>query len=509
MSHYRSAARFGMLTSVIASSVITFGCGGTTSLSTSATDSLNPNTASVNPSSVSQIAASTKLLPSIPATVAVMNIDSPPTVSSPTVSSPTVSSPTVSTEGGALLKESNVTGPGRYIGSFRVPIVTGPHPYNWSGEAGWGGPGTVVWYNENGDLGKGSLIMAGRAAGGASYLTEISVPDQSTLDTSGNASSMGRAQFLVPAPYFFDLSAGRSSQTAPGDGNGVVSGGVFIADGNLYQNWGSFYQGVQTTATYFKKSGTDVTSGQTSGPFVFSSVLIDKQNAVQTTPIWYRGVVAQVPTEWQAALGGRYIQSQAEYSNSSPTGYGPALFSFDPRDIGAINPVPNQAILGYSPSNPIESEGLCSKHKFWTRHLSSVSGTVFPKGSSSVIVSASVGLGVYDYGTPGQVGQCGTVIIDPVGAHKGYHAYPYVIRFMAYNASELRAVKEGLKNAYDLKPYATWDYRFPGAPPESQEPTLGYHAMAYDSVNNRLFIIERETARAYADPLIHVYKLSF
>ena len=376
MTNYAFAFRNGALSGVIATSMMSFGCGGAGNLSGNNSDASYTTPALVKSLELTSISSASMLTNSTMQNDAVTTASSSPVPTTDAVTKSTVTTSTASSDSGVLLQEENVTGPGRYIGSFRVPLVNGPNPYNWSGAAGWSAPGTVVWYNENGNKGKGSLVMAGRAAGSASYLTEISVPDQSSLDATGNATSMRRAQFLVPAPYFFDLSAGQSNQTAPGDGNGVISGGVFIADGNIYQNWGSVYQGIQTTATYFKKAGTDITSGQTSGPFAFSSEIIDKQNAVRTSPIWYRGVVAEIPSEWQSALGGRYIQSQTEYSNSSPTGYGPALFTFDPRNIGSMNPVPNKTILGYSPNNPIEAEVLCARHKLWTRHLSSVSGTV-------------------------------------------------------------------------------------------------------------------------------------
>jgi hypothetical protein len=400
-----------------------------------------------------------------------------------------------------LLAENNVTGSGRYLGSFRVPVVSGSDPYNWSGSSGRGAPGSVIWYKETGANGSGSLIIGGRATSGASFLTEISIPVN--LDNSGNVENMPRASFLVSSPYFFDLSSGRSIATAPGDSNGIVSGGVFISDGNLYQNWGSFYQGALTTSTYFKKTGTDVAAGSTTGPFAFAPVIVDSTLSVSTTPVWYRGVVSSIPSDWQSVLGGRFIQSQAQYSNSSPMGYGPALFAFDPSDIGASDKVPNQVLLAYTDSHPIEPQIQCVKHSSWTRGVSRADGTIFPSGSGTVLVSSVVGMGVYQYGTPGQIGSCGEVIVDPLSSDKGYHSYPYVIRFLAYSADDLAKVKSGIKKPYDLRPYSTWNYSFPGYSGES----VGDHAMAYDDVAKRLFIVERETSRTVSDPIIHVYQL--
>jgi hypothetical protein len=523
---------FRFTTLVLATAIgnVLYGCGGVsatdqllgtsqliaTGISNSATavgDSALPLSANSLTSALATTSTQNALVAETSAKIAPSSTNAPASIATP-FNADTQINPVTTSDGqslpSVLLQSINVTDMARYLGTFRMPIASGPNPYNFSGADGWGG-GAIAWFKESGNNGRGSLIVAGRAAAGASYLTEITIPLSKDLSQDASAADIVRASFLVPAPYFFDLAKGQSASTAPGDSNWVVSGGVFVANGNIYQNWGSFYYGLNTTATHFMKTGENLESGTTSGPFSFESKSIDLSSGVNTYALWYRGANAKVPAEWTVHMGGEMLQGQSQFSNTSPMGYGPAIFGFSPSNIGLVSPVPNTALLGYSETNPIESQGVCQTNDLWMRGVSSVSGIAFPSGSSSILISTLIGKGTKTYGSPDELdtapghSNCGLFIVDPIIRDKGYHAYPYINQILAYNANDLKAVKEGSKKPYEIKPYATWSYKFPGL----DSTDYARMSMAYDDKNRRLFVIERESTRTTSEPLVHVYQLAF
>jgi hypothetical protein len=398
----------------------------------------------------------------------------------------------------------------QYLGAFRLPIASGANPLNWSGSDGLGAPGTVVWYNEEGDGGAGSLLIGGRSGNNASWLAEVSIP--ATLEPTGNTTNLNsnpahRGVFLSPEPRFFDMSGGQSALTSPGDINGVVSGGVYMHGGNIYQNWGRLYQS-GSDPTHFRKTGTALDSGTITGPFAFASVPLP--DGYVTIPLWYRGPNALIPAAWQTALNGSMLQAQTQYSNQVPMGFGPALFSFNPAHVGTVSPVPNNLLLAYTTENPIEQLISGQRPDFWVRGASQVSGVAFPSGSRSVLMTYRGNNGPVTYGSPGEFDEQGSglFIYNPASTNKGYHAYPNTPRLLAYDANDLKDVRDGARLSHTLKPYAAWDLVFPGAPPESVEFSKGHTSMAYDDAGKRLFIFERETSRSTSQPICHVYRVN-
>jgi hypothetical protein len=418
---------------------------------------------------------------------------------------PTLGAP--NTAGGGvlpLLYEANVTGAGRYLGAFRVPAAAGANPLNWSGSSGASG-GRAVWYKPEGNAGSGSLIISGRDVGtNQGYLSEISIP--TTLNTTGVVASMPRGSFLTPDPYFFDISGspGNQQAIAPTDGNGIVTCGVFTYDGNLYQNFKAFYQDL-TEYSYFKRTGTSVNGGSVSGPFRFNNQSFD---GITLRPGWYTGPVCSVPTSWQGFLGGVMLQGNWQMSNPEPQGNGPFMASFNPNNIG-VTPAANNILLGYTTAHPLSTSANCATSD-WQRSIDYVSGMAFPTGSRTVLVIGRHGLGIRQYGTPGEVDEtgCGIVIYDPVSGDKGWHAYPYKYTVWAYDANDLLDVKNGVKLPYQVTPYSTWNITFPGQDPDSTN--VANCAACFDSVSNRLFFIERESPRCQAilEPIIHVFQVT-
>src|SRR5262249_39590976 len=88
------------------------------------------------------------------------------------------------------------------------------------------------------------------------------------------------------------------------------------------------------------------------------------------------------------------------------------------------------------------------------------------------------------------------------------HSYggKYAWQAWAYDAKDLVAVKNGKKNPWDLKPYATWNFGFPIP---NGEKYMG--GVAFDPSSGRLYFSElrQDTTDRYAyAPLIQVFQLS-
>lgn len=412
----------------------------------------------------------------------------------------TVSSNSVASSGSVdstLIYKKNFS----YLGAFRVPVAAGANPLNWSGTDN-ASAARAVFYRADGNGGLGSLILSGRNADTPSaYLTEISIP--TTLDTTGVVASMTRASFLTPSPYFFDVTSGQMADitSPPGDPNGIASQAAFIYNGNIYQNYKSSYQSTAVN-TYFKRSGTSLNAGTTSGPYRFAYGTLDG-NTLSAN--WFGGPACAIPSAYQASLGGPMLQGNWQMSNPEPEGYGPFLSVFDPDSLNSTNS-PNQVVLGYSTAHPMTTTATFA-YSDWQRSISYISGMAFPSGSKSVLMAGVYGAGRRQYGNPFFIDESNNGLIYP-GANKGWHSYPRYYAVYAFNADDLVAVKAGTKNPYDVTPYALWSIEFPGQ--DSYLFNGANCSMCFDDANKRMFFFERESPRAaaVAEPIIHVFQMS-
>jgi hypothetical protein len=103
------------------------------------------------------------------------------------------------------------------------------------------------------------------------------------------------------------------------------------------------------------------------------------------------------------------------------------------------------------------------------------------------------GTGNYCYGTGGTSGDC----YDPDDNSKGIHSYPYRSQVWAYDANDLIAVKNGLKQSYEVMPYAVW---------QLDASVVDIQGVAYDPATQRLYV-----SQVYAEntrPLIRVYQVT-
>jgi hypothetical protein len=122
-------------------------------------------------------------------------------------------------------------------------------------------------------------------------------------------------------------------------------------------------------------------------------------------------------------------------------------------------------------------------------------GVVFPEGARSVLFFGRQGIGPFCYG------DASTGCVDPADPYKGTHAYRYVYQVWAYDAQDLAAVKAGLRQPWNVTPYATWQLTLPFADQNAQ-----IRGAAYDPATGRLWISQ---ARGDGQqPLVYLFTVA-
>jgi hypothetical protein len=367
------------------------------------------------------------------------------TPTSPSTAIPPVT-PVVPVSGMAVLQKESMV----YEGTFLLPS----QEVNGS-RFGYGG--TAMAFNRE----RGTLFLVGHDQ--HQKAAEITIP--ALIDPSGTA----RAQIIQP---FYDPTDGRYALIGTRDMAKV--GGILPWGNKLIVSMFHYYDAVNSQTRSHFVSGRELSAGNDAqGPFRVGSLKAG----------YVSGYMAHVPVEWQAALGGPALTGNCCLPVISRTSYGPAVFSFDPDDVGAGDFVPATPLLYYPPDRPLDAWNATSPYFNGT---TVITGVVFPEGTQSVLFFGKHGVGEFCYGTT----------CFP-GAGQGTHAAPYVSRVWAYNAADLAAVRAGTKQPFDLRPYAIWDLDLP----------IGESSVikgaAYDPTTKRIFISQSRGE----SPLVHVYRI--
>jgi hypothetical protein len=217
------------------------------------------------------------------------------------------------------------------------------------------------------------------------------------------------------------------------------------------------------------------------------------------------GYLGVIPEAWRDALGGPAITGQCCLPIISATSSGPALTAFDPADLDREGPVAGTTLAWY----PLEHElapGTTQNPLFTL--ATQVVGVALPPGARSVLVIGRHGTGPYCYG-PGtdDPALAGSAVegsddrwcLDPTDGSKGTHAWPYRHQVWAYDALELSEVVAGIREPWDVRPYATWALE--GAADDGSATAV---SAAYDPFDGRLYLTE-----AYGEePHVHVFQVT-
>lgn len=356
-----------------------------------------------------------------------------------------------------LLKQADLV----YQGAFRLPGGK-------SGESSFDYGGSALAYNPAND----SLFIVGHDWN--QMVAEISIPP---IVNSSQLSQLSTAKVLQP---FTDATEGKMFTV---DGGTIKIGGLMVYQGKLYVTAYSYYDGDGSQRlSHFARPITLSTKGQVSGPYEVGAL---KAGFVS-------GYMTQIPQAWQASLGGPAITGNCCLSIISRTSWGPAAFAFNPVDLGKTNPVHAGPLVYYSQAHPTLGGWNQTGPQF--NGTTEIRGAVFPEGTNSLLYFGRHGIGPFCYGT-------GADCNDPVYASKGNHAYPYVYQVWAYDAEQLKAVKSGQKNPWDLLPYAVWNFELP-----FQNANRALGGAAYDPATQRIFIAQ-SYAETFGVPMIHVWKV--
>jgi hypothetical protein len=355
----------------------------------------------------------------------------------------------------------------QYLGAFRLP------PGAFGGTSGgFDYGGTAMTYNANNN----SLFIVGHDWD--QMVAEAKIP---TIVNSTNLSSLNTATVLQ---QFKDPSEGKIYTVGSST---VKVGGLLVYQNKLYGSAYVYYDamGSQTLSHYYKSTLTLATTGTAKGMYAVGNIGAG----------YVSGYMTPVPSEWQSALGGTAVTGNCCLSIISRTSSGPALSAFYPEDLGVKSPVPATPLVYYPLSNPLAVEttqnslfNLCTEIK----------GVVFPGGTRSVLFVGRHDTGSYCYGTGGASGgDC----YDPANSSKGPHFYPYVYQIWAYDVNDLVSVKNGQKQPWQLRPYATWTLTLPFA--DSFRRVGG---AAWDPSTRRMYILTQYSDGA--QPVVHAYQIN-
>jgi hypothetical protein len=338
-----------------------------------------------------------------------------------------------------------------YLGAFSVP-----HQDNLGNPMGYGG------YALGYDAARQGLFFGGHDW--YQQLCEIGIPASITL-----------TQTATILQNCTDVTEGRLSLI---DQDSIKLGGTLVYNGRLIVAAYSYYDADGSQVLSHFASDLDLSvQGDVSGPYQVG----DWAGIVS-------GYMGLIPAEWQAAFGGPALTGNCCLSIISRTSYGPAVSVFDPDDIGKVDPAPATPVLYYPDTHPLAAWDANSAYFNGSTHIV---GVAFPPGSRSVLFFGRQGVGPFCYGT-------GAECNDPVDSSKGTHAYPYVHQVWAYDALDLLAVKNGARQAWEVKPYALWQL--------SEMDSSGgasIAGMTYDPASGKVYITEM-----YGEsPAVHVYQI--
>lgn len=279
----------------------------------------------------------------------------------------------------------------------------------------------------------------------------------------------------------------------PSDPNSKKLGGSLWWNGRLTVSAYSYYDGNGTaSASHFV--GGDVATQ--AGPYTVGT---GKAGMVG-------GYMGVVPQEWRSLFGGPALTGQCCLAVIARSSFGPSVSVFDPDTVGQVNPAPATMLVGYPETH--QTFGPWNVPNPYFTGVTRVGGVAFPAGTRSVMFIGRVG-STFCYGTgTGNPALAGTpdglgnvYCYDPVDGGKGSHGYPYKHQIWAYDANDLLAVKQGLKQPWDVLPYALWTLN----EMDLGQGTASMRSAAYDPATRRWYVVLDNGDNR---PEVHVYEVT-
>jgi hypothetical protein len=228
------------------------------------------------------------------------------------------------------------------------------------------------------------------------------------------------------------------------------------------------------------------------------------------------GYMSHIPSEWQPLLGGDVLTGGCcNPGQGSATSFGPAAFVLQPNSLGQSSPTPVAPLVYYSAIHPtLGVWNNTSVVNLAYNMMSEVTGVAFPPATRSVLFFGRTGTGIPCYGNgtddpaldrqPWPIGVPGAMYCyDPNEVNGGFgpHAWPYSYQVWAYDAQEFVNVKSGVKNPWDVTPYAIWTFDLP-----FQDSQRHIQGAALDPATGRIYLAQFG-GEPNGVPLIHVFKI--
>lgn len=364
-----------------------------------------------------------------------------------------------------------------YVGGFRLPA----------------GSSNGEWFSFGGRT--AAFNPAGPSLFVSSYrglVAEVTIP---TPVNSASVNELPFATFLQP---FADPTEGHLKDIST---IGVNVTGLLVSGNRLYGTASIYYDANNTQRVSHFSRSLQLNQPSFSG---WSSVWQPERSG------FVAGMMALVPPEWQARLGGPAVTGQCCVPIVSRTSNGPAAFSFDPARIGEhrVSATPllyytlNNATLGsWEGSNP--TYGATTQ----------IQAAAIVAGTRTLLYFGSNGLGPHCYGDgtankalDGTRSTNGAYLCyDPTSSSKGSHAYPYRSQIWAYDLNELAAVREGRKQPWDVVPYGVWPLSLP-----TPESTMRLGGVGYDAARQILYVSQlgADPDGYSSRPVIHALQLA-
>jgi hypothetical protein len=321
---------------------------------------------------------------------------------------------------------------------------------------------------------------------------EVSIP---RVVKSSRLRDLHRARFLQP---FTDATDGRIDATG-GDDNKI--GGQLVYRGRLYGSVYVYYDASDSqVVSHWVRPSTSLSAGKAQGLY-----RVGKLGAG-----FVSGYMALVPSGWRSLLGGPALTGNCCIPIISRTSYGPAAFAFDPARLGGgARGIPDSPLVYYPSQHPALGDWNATwnpRKGVFFNGATTIRGVVFPKGTRSILFFGTQGVGPFCYGEgtdrrdlAGKPTPDGTMwCYDPDDSSKGTHAYPYVSEVWAYDAARFVGVRNGHRQPWQVRPYATWRIRLPFG-----SSRIG--GAAYDPKAGRIYVSQQYGEGT--DPVIHVFRV--
>lgn len=363
-----------------------------------------------------------------------------------------------------LVQKADLT----YLGAFALP----QGDYGTS-RFGYGGQG-VAYYLDPG-TGKHTLFMEGHAWF-PGHVGQVQVPADDQLVKSRDWSELNQATVLQ---NFSDVTDGHLAEI----GYLPFVYGMLVYNNRLIIGASSYYDGGGEQVNSHGVSGLNLAgAGDFQGFFPMTGV---------ATPRSKGGHMTTVPAEWRTLFGGPALTGKGCLSIISNNSCGPCATVFDPDDVGNENPIPGNTLLFYPLDHPLAAPSSQNELFNLTTHML---GIAFPTASRSVLFFGRHGYGPYCYGIGGAAGECP----DPCDDSHGTHAYPYRAQVWAYDANDLMSVKNGIRQSWEIQPYAYWTMD------EITDVCSNPAGACYDPDTGRLYITDAQGEQA----LVYVYQIT-